>query len=244
MLDKRSSQLEIIDNLSFSDPLLISNLNEMEKINRWLGYHRIMLKGISKIYNQFRLDLNNSNMVLADIGCGSADALRVIHQWMKKRHFQCELIGIDANEFVLRHAKTQCAGYQIKFEQKNVLAEIKDGQYDLIILNHFCHHLKDEELVDLLKSLICQTRFAIIINDLHRHILAYWGIKALAKIFNLSKLTKHDGPLSVLRGFRKNELNSLLIKAGIDSFEIKWHWPFRWQIVIWNHYSQERMHGQ
>lgn len=244
MFRQRSQQREIIDDLSYCDPLLINNLQEMEKINDWLGYHRILIKGVKKVYTKYKFALNKK-IVLADMGCGSADALRVIDGWMQKNSLNCDLIGVDANEFVLKYAAERSIGYRIKFEQRNALAQIKEKHYDIVIVNHLCHHLNNFELINLLKNLIDQTRVAIIINDLHRHVLAYLGIKLLAKIFNFSMLTKHDGPLSVLRGFRKNELIALLAKTGIQSFEIQWCWPFRWQIIIWSAISQGvRMHEQ
>jgi hypothetical protein len=45
-------------------------------------------------------------------------------------------------------------------------------------------------------------------------------------------MVKHDGPLSVLRGFKKSELIGVLQKAGIESYSLKWKWAFRWQLII------------
>lgn len=247
MFKKRSTQLEIIDNLSFSDPLLINNLKEMEKINHWLGYNHTLIKAIKKIYkqNQWVWHKQKQKIKLADLGCGSADCLRYIHQWLIRNNLSCDLVGIDANEFVLKYAQEICSDFpQIHFEREDVLAE-NDASYDLVMLNHLCHHLTDEKIVTLLETLLNKTRLAIIINDLHRHPLAYFGIKLIAKLFHFSKLTKHDGPLSVLRGFHKKELIFLLEKTSAKKFEIRWCWPFRWQIIIWNQetFAGAKMHG-
>ena len=53
------------------------------------------------------------------------------------------------------------------------------------------------------------------INDLHRHPLAYHSIRILTSLFSKSYLVKNDAPLSVLRGFKKKELEDLLIKQAL-----------------------------
>jgi hypothetical protein len=46
-------------------------------------------------------------------------------------------------------------------------------------------------------------------------------------------MVKYDAPLSVLRGFSRNEWLDLLRKAGISRFSLKWKWAFRWQLIIY-----------
>jgi len=45
---------------------------------------------------------------------------------------------------------------------------------------------------------------------------------------------KNDARLSVLRSFHKNELESLLEKAGIKQKSIVWKWAFRWEVIAWS----------
>lgn len=97
----------------------------------------------------------------------------------------------------------------------------------------FCHHFEDDVLIDFLKQLRKQTRVAIIINDIHRHWFAYYSIKYLTGLFSKSYMVKYDAQLSVLRAFKKNELQLLIRKAGFDRFNIRWKWAFRFQVILW-----------
>ena len=72
------------------------------------------------------------------------------------------------------------------------------------------------------------------INDLQRHPFAYHSIKMLTKLFSRSYLVKNDGPVSVLRGFRRREWVQLLHEAGITNYSIRWRWAFRYLIVVKN----------
>jgi len=44
-------------------------------------------------------------------------------------------------------------------------------------------------------------------------------------------LVKNDAPLSVKRGFKKNELIALLEKAGFKNYTVQWSWAFRFIII-------------
>ncbi|AFL83859.1 flavin-dependent dehydrogenase [Belliella baltica DSM 15883] len=98
--------------------------------------------------------------------------------------------------------------------------------------NFIAHHFTDEELLRLFGSFLKKAKLGIIINDLHRHQLAYFSIKALTRLFSKSPMVQNDGPLSVLRGFSKKDLTSILNRSGIENAQIKWFWAFRWQVIV------------
>lgn len=230
MLKFRSLKKEIIDNLSFQDPLLIHNIQDMAFLNKMLGYNRSMIRAIKKVIKR-----HPNIETIADFGCASGDSLRVIARWMRKKHHDVKLIGIDANECTLKFAQEASILYpKITFQKANFLENTHcKNSYDIIILNNLCHHFEDIDLIMLLKRSSAQAKIAVIIHDLHRHIVAFLGIKLLSIFCLLSPITKNDGPLSVLKSFKKNEWIRLLQRADIKTFQIKWTWAFRWQIIIW-----------
>jgi hypothetical protein len=74
-------------------------------------------------------------------------------------------------------------------------------------------------------------RIGFLINDLHRHPLAFYSIKLLTQVFSKSYLVKNDAPLSVQRGFTRSEWESIFLAAGINNYSIEWRWAFRWLIT-------------
>jgi hypothetical protein len=87
-------------------------------------------------------------------------------------------------------------------------------------------------LVLLLKAMKEKARLGIVINDLHRHRLAYYSIKWLTTLFSRSSMVKNDAPLSVLRSFSKADWERILDGAGIERYRIRWFWAFRWQVIV------------
>jgi predicted nuclease with RNAse H fold len=70
----------------------------------------------------------------------------------------------------------------------------------------------------------------VLVNDLHRHPLAYVGIWALSRGLGMARMVQHDAPMSVRRGFRRRELEALAEKASLPSPSVRWHWAFRWTL--------------
>jgi hypothetical protein len=110
--------------------------------------------------------------------------------------------------------------------------EFQEKKFDVVLATLFTHHFSNDLLSDLLKLLKLQTRIGIIINDIHRHWFAYHSIRLLTKLFSNSDMVKTDAPLSVLRGFTRSELESILKRAGIKTYSLRWSWAFRWRLIV------------
>lgn len=232
MFEKRSEEIELMDDLQLSNEDLRRNLDELETINYWLGGHQVVLNSLEKLLPQLRK--LNRPVTICDVGCGGGDMLREIAKWAKKQHLEVQLTGVDANNFMLQYAAPKCREFSnIAFQQHDIFSpEFKAQKFDILTCSLFCHHFGNEALGKLLKQLFNQANTAVIINDLHRHPLAYYSIKALTQVFSKSYLVKNDAPLSVLRAFRKRELEAILKQAGLEHFQLKWFWAFRWQLVL------------
>jgi ubiquinone/menaquinone biosynthesis C-methylase UbiE len=94
----------------------------------------------------------------------------------------------------------------------------RDQAVDLIAASMFCHHFFAGDLVALMRELTRVARVGVIINDLRRHPLAYWGYRALSRVFLRGHVVRHDGAISVLRGFVPQELAML----GSQFPEFRW----------------------
>lgn len=235
MFSKRSSQKELMDGLVLDEASLNKNLRELEITNSWFGGKNTLISALNMVHQKHANLFRNKKTTIADLGCGGGDLLIAIHDWAKCNELNVDLVGIDTNSFMIQYATEKSSAVSnIRFENVNVISDAFSAmQFDIVCLNNFCHHLRDPELISLLKQLKKKTNLAIFINDLHRHWLPYLAIVGLSRLLNFSYLAKHDGSLSVLRAFQKHELIHLLALADIDCYTIHWRWTFRWQIIIW-----------
>ncbi|WP_299826416.1 methyltransferase domain-containing protein [uncultured Pontibacter sp.] len=230
MLKYRSNEPELMDDLTLSGEELRRNLAELEVINNWLGGHKVVLDALEQITKN-----GNHTLRIADIGCGGGDTLKSIAKWTRRKSIKVELEGIDANDFMVQYARNRCAEFpEISINQYDVFSGAFALQkYDVVVCSLFCHHFTDKQLVQMFRQLYKQAKYKVIINDLHRHWLAYYSIKYITAAFSGSRLVKNDAPLSVWRAFKREELEELVQQAGIQNYTLKWMWAFRWQLVLY-----------
>jgi 2-polyprenyl-3-methyl-5-hydroxy-6-metoxy-1,4-benzoquinol methylase len=225
---KRSTEEEIMDNFALPPQEIDPVLKELEVINKLLG-------GFAVFYDAFKkIDLQNGDSI-CDWGCGGGDGLKMLAKHFKKQNLQLNFIGVDATPSAVEFAQKANLNYKnLTFRCEDVLkADFKAKEFDVVISSLFTHHFEDAAWIELITRMIHSSKKAVIINDLHRHPLAYYSIGILTQLFSKSPMVKHDSKVSVMRSFKKKELENLLQKAEAKNYTIKWMWAFRWQVIIY-----------
>lgn len=223
----RSLQEEMMDDFSLGHEIIDPIMNELEVVNKLLGGYNVFFDAFQRIGIK-------DGMIISDWGCGGGDSLRVIAMWARKRNLKIRLIGVDATESAIEYARKKSVGFpEISYILSDVMSEqLNNNQFDIVISSLFTHHFADENWIRLIQKMASCASEYVVINDLHRHWFAYHSIGLLTSVFSKSEMVKHDSKLSVLRSFKRKELETLLKKGGVKNFSIKWMWAFRWQVCI------------
>lgn len=229
LFKQRSYQKELMDDFTSTGPEMRQTLHELKVINRLLGGNKISINALAKLVGAYP----QSHYHVADIGCGGGDMIRVMSIWAKKQNLSITFHALDANPNIIEMAKENLKDLDnVEFHTADVFdEEFAKEKIDIITCTLFTHHFTDRELIKMFSSFKAKADLGMIINDLHRHPLAYYSIKAITNIFSKSAMVKNDGPISVLRSFKKQELQYLLVKSGWSRYAIKWNWAFRWQVI-------------
>ena len=228
---KRSPSVEIMDDLDCDGEVVFQTLRELDVINHWLGGNAVTINALKKRWQTIPKEYI---ITIADLGCGSGELLRIISRLAERENRQVRLTGFDANPHIVEYARTHSIEFEdITYETANVFSEeFQEQKFDVVLATLFMHHFSEVELVKLFTYLRKQTQSTIIINDIHRHPIAYYSIHWLTQLFSRSTMVKFDAPLSVLRAFKKSEWIEIMKKAGINIYQLKWKWAFRWQLII------------
>lgn len=229
-LHHRSYEAELLDADNIPQDLLFQNLRELDLVNHYLGGHAITFAGLKRLLPT----KPDRTLHIVDIGCGSGDTLLEIAKWAKKQKIIVKLTGVDLKADVILYAKEHCKDFpNIEFVQADYreISRHVTEKVDIFICSLFCHHLREPQLVELFKFIHQNSQIGFIINDLQRHSMAYYSIKYLTRVFNGSSLVQNDAPLSVWRGFSRDELAALLDEAKIAKYTIEWQWAFRYLVV-------------
>lgn len=220
----RSLQKELLDrsDIPFEDIAL--NMQELDMINTRLGGHKITISGFKQVAG------SNETLSVMEIGCGGGDNLQAIANYCTRNRISVKLTGVDLNRECIEFARSKNSNIcWIAKDYRDV--EMESIKPDVIFSSLFCHHFTDGELVEMMKWMHKNCRLGFFINDLHRNAIAYYSIRFLTRLFSKSYLVKNDAPLSVKRGFKKEEWINILERAGIANYEIQWRWAFRYLII-------------
>ena len=229
MLKQRSQEKELIDLGSeyYTHDEYIQCLKKLFFINKFLGFFRSTVKILKKF---------SEHSTLLDVGCGGGLFVLNLNQ-----HFpRMKMLGIDISQEAVDDAQKSLNTWQknkpnlqVSFRgQDPDKLDMAKNSFDIILVTLVCHHLENDDLVVFLRQIHLAARKAVIINELHRHYLSHTLYKFISPLFFKNRLIIHDGLISIRRGFIRSEWQLLLQKAGIENYQLKWGFPFRWQLIL------------
>jgi 2-polyprenyl-3-methyl-5-hydroxy-6-metoxy-1,4-benzoquinol methylase len=227
----RTNEPEIMDDFALEGEILRDALDKIAKINRLLGGNQLTLQGVQQLLKGIS---KSKTITIVDIGCGNGDMLRALSDYGKKNNYKFNLIGIDANAFTVNHAEALSKTYEnISYRCEDIFdAEFKSLTYDMVLCTLTLHHFKDEEILSLMQVFYENANIGIVINDLHRSAVAYRLFQALCIVFQLNDMSREDGLVSILRGFKRAELENYSKELQLKKYTIQWKWAFRYQWII------------
>lgn len=227
----RTDLEESMDDFSMDNDGLVTALDDIARINQLLGGNSVTLDGVKTLIKDFPKD---QLITIIDFGCGGGDMLRMLSKYGAENNLQFKLIGIDANEATIRHAE-KCS---TEFENISYLAEdiflydFSKFSIDIALITLTLHHFKDDGIINIMKVIYNLVKKGIVVNDLQRSKMAYRLFQVIIFIFRLEKMTANDGLISILRGFKRKDLEKFSTQLNFKKVSIQWKWAFRYQWII------------
>jgi len=225
---------EMMDDFSIVDDRLTRALDNLRGVNRLLGGYATTRYALRAV-----LRTHPSTSTLLDLGTGIADFPEFMVRWADRQGHPLTVTALDANPVTVAYARVALDRRLPPRLRARITVDTGDATrlpypddaFDIVHASLFLHHFDTTAAPALLREMRRVARLGVIVNDLHRHPLAYYSILALGKILPVSPMFANDGPVSVLRGFTRPDLQTLAADAGLVAPRIRWHWAFRWSLV-------------
>lgn len=222
--NQRSTENELMDQEGISFAEFHDCLQGLERINHLTLAYRPTLRWLRPWLK------SGEPICILDAGCGGGDMLRQIERQLRSepQKNNVRLQGVDLNPWSKRSAALCTNAAAIHYETADVFRFQLEQSLDLIICSLFTHHLSDNQVIDFLRWIDTRARKGWFINDLHRHPLPYYFIKAATALLSRNRLIRNDAAVSVARAFSVSDWQRLLEQAGLaDRARIQWFFPFR-----------------
>jgi SAM-dependent methyltransferase len=203
---------------SASDADLEENLRDLRFINRWTGARRKLRSILREHFD------SQDSFSFLDIGAASGDIARNVRSAFP--HTRTLVLDLDPRNLRLA-PPPKLAGDAFRLP-------LRDGACDVVHCSLFLHHFTNNDCARILAEMYRVASKLVIVQDLHRHPIAYRFLPWTKALFSWHPITVDDGMLSVAAAWRKDELFEILRATRLDKqSRVQWHFPsFRYFIAI------------
>jgi len=212
---------ELLDEERHDPRELEQSLDQVAEVNRMLGGRRAVWRALRPL-----LRTGGTTHIL-DVGTASADIpLDIVRRAGNLVH----ITATDLHPQMRALAQRRTAHVpQIVVQQANALAlPYDDASFDVVLLSLTLHHFEDDEQETALREAARVARRAVIVNELERCRANWYGAQLLAHTrWRGNRLTRHDGPLSVLRAFTLPEMRTMAERAELHIERLERRFFFR-----------------
>jgi SAM-dependent methyltransferase len=194
--------------------LLRGNLDDLARVNRWLGGVALSRRAIVALLAS---DRDGGRIDLLDVGTGAGDIPTALVRWFRDRDVSVRATATETRPEIVEEARGRTASVpdlSIELVTEGRLP-YPDGAFDVGHCSLVMHHLDEPAATELLRELARVSRLGVVVNDLDRRRRFRLGATLMAAITTRNAYTRHDGPLSVRRAYRPDELTGLAGRAGL-----------------------------
>ena len=227
MFKTRAMEAEFLDEPDCDPRLAADSYRFMEGINGYWGGIRVVRRFLAA---EVRQRHDNAPLRILDIGSGSCDIPLAMSRWARRRniplHVTClEMAGPAAE--IARRKLAQANDPSVYLLQEDAFTHEPSEPYDCAVASMCFHHFSNDQILLLLERLRGFVTHRVLINDLRRSPWASLGAGLLLFGTGAMSGVRHDALLSIRRGFRIDELKSVLQQLDNVAVSVKPAYCFR-----------------
>ncbi len=202
LIPPRRRGAEILDQPGIDPELASRSLRDVATANSLFGGTHAVLAELAAVWGTLP-----HHATLLDVGTGTGD----IPARARARGAQCgvtlETIGLERN-LPLASVSRRVTGLAVCADARRL--PFADHSIDVVVCSQVLHHFFDGDAQRVLSELDRVARQRVIVSDLHRSRFAALGIWLASFVLAFHPVSRHDGVVSVMRGFRASELRGLI----------------------------------
>lgn len=212
----RRADPEWMDAPGHSPEALGAVLADLRRVNAYLGGRRALLAATTPyLYGH----TGGAPVRVLDLGTGDADLPRTLATHARALGRAAHVVAVDRDATIARLARVACdaedGGRAVRVLRGDAFRlPFGDDTFDLVTASMFLHHFEHDAAVAIVREALRVCRRALIVNDLLRHRVPWFVARTVGRIGFRHPMSRHDGPLSVLKGFRPGELRAIAGTAG------------------------------
>lgn len=211
----RRRGVEILDDPSVPAAARDRSLRDVARSNVLFGGRRAALVALARAVGEAatakRARGDATPITLLDVGTGAADIPWATKRTAARKDIELRTIGVDASPSLLASAR---ARLDDRVAGDGLALPLADRSVDVVLASQIAHHFAEPEAIAFARELTRVARHRVVIADLRRSWLAAGLFWLVSWPLAFHRITRHDGVVSVLRGFTAAELELLARAVG------------------------------
>ncbi len=221
---------EILDDPAADPALAERSLRDVALANRLFGGRRAVVREVSRLLTS---EHAHATISLLDLGTGLGDIPNAAQRVAARRGLELRTIGLELTPRLARAARSSCSAVVAGSAMSLPFA---DRSVDIVTCSQVLHHFEGAEAEQLLRECTRVARVGVVIGDLRRSWLAVAGLWATSFALGFHPVSRHDGVVSILRGYTPKELARLIEKVTHQHPVVRralgWRVTATWTVAI------------
>ena len=181
---------------------------DIELSNVLFGGRRAVMRVLRPLFDECASEKRTATLL--DVGTGLADLPWRAREIARRRGLVLYTIGLDGVLTLLRAASHRVSAAVCADALSLPMA---DRSVDFALCSQVLHHFEHDRALQLITELDRVARRRVIVSDLRRSWVAASGFWLASVLLRFHPITRHDGTVSVMRGFTDGELGGMVVAA-------------------------------
>jgi len=199
---ERGRRAEILDAPDADPGLACRSLRDVAVANRLFGGTRAVLAELAPVWR-----LLPSRATLLDVGTGVGDIPARARVAAARHGIALDIVGLESTPALAADSRAH-APLAVCGDARAL--PFADRSVDIVTCSQVLHHFFDGDAQQIIVELNRVARTRVIVSDLRRSRIAATGIWLASFLLAFHPVSRHDGVVSVMRGFRVDELRELV----------------------------------
>lgn len=200
--------VEHLDDRRLAPAVALRSLADVRRCNRLFGGTAAVLDALRPTL--LRAAACGEALSLLDVGTGMGDIPAAARTLANRLGVALGTIGLEWTAPIARAALPACGMALVGDARRLPFA---DRSFDVVTCSQVIHHFDDADAACAIAELHRVARRAVVVGELRRSWLAIAGLWLASWPLAFHPVSRHDGIVSIRRGFERNELGALVTRA-------------------------------
>jgi len=201
----RRRGVEILDSPDVDPELVKRSLADVARANALFGGTSSALDELGNALKEVPREAT-----LLDVGTGLGDIPCRAREEARRNGVELTTFGLDSAA-ELASASRSSVDFAVCADALRL--PFADNSIDIVMCSQVLHHFAERESAELLREMDRVARVRVIVSDIRRSWLAAAGLWLASFPLRFHAVSRHDGVVSVMRGFTPKELEDTVLEA-------------------------------